>query len=234
MKYNDVTEVEQVLRNSLGQEMHALVLSKDNRREILGQIDGLRARIAELEGARAKASAEVADLREQCAGMESREIAGSGIIIEQTATIDRQARELERLRKAHDALFNEANRLRDFSARIRHAHHNDKTMSDVVDSVSDALELLDRASPAQAEPQAAGTIYRGTACAIARDADAVIARQASELERLRDFADTARIAIDEPYMADVAYKLRRAFERLDRAAPARAEPQDADDCGGDK
>jgi len=58
----------------------------------------LRRRLSELECARAKTSTELADLREQCRGMEIRETAGNGIIIEQTAEIDRQARELTQLR----------------------------------------------------------------------------------------------------------------------------------------
>lgn len=44
-------------------------------------------------------SRELAELRTQCEFMEKREDAGNGIVIEQTAEIDRQARELARLRE---------------------------------------------------------------------------------------------------------------------------------------
>ena len=73
------------------------------------------------------------------------------------------------------------------------------------------------------ETQALEMNHEGAVVRLMREKEA----QTAELERLRIFSNLARIANDEPYMAETGYKLRRAFEYLDRAPAAQAEPQAA-------
>lgn len=77
------------------------------------------------------------------------------------------------------------------------------------------------------ETQALEMNHEGAVVRLMREKEA----QTAELERLRIFSNLARIANDEPYMAETGYKLRRAFEYLDRAPAAQAEPQAAPKAG---